>query len=593
MPGTVRAGRDTGVAPLLGPTPGRPRAERYQIREDETGRWLSCVEAPTVRVRIERGKTVSESTARSAEAGSIFLDGAAQAPPFVDSKRAVYNLDHHEGCVRAFTLATCEQALILVRRLADLRRRDFDVHANDADLDTVVAIWVLLNHLRLRNDPQLFRRIVPLVRLEGAIDAHGLDHLDLLPFDQEALARARTWLDGLLEKQSELAGFGDDLLGYVAERLRELDALVYPPTQLEELREIEELKRVPIGVGSIAIVCRSEEGIYEVESQLRRFHGERLGLVVLEKTATRYSVRQLDPSLPVRLEDLYHWLNLLDPAARGRSSGNCWGGSDEIGGSPRGTGTRLSAAQIARAIHRVFEPPAAGRRISQLLRSLCLGTGLMLLSWAAAAALGVWARPGSAPAGLGRLDPVLGGGLLLLLLAGGGWLVSGIRHPGLYGLRRPSGRDWWALLPLALAAGAAGGVLAPRLEPLDPDRAAQGQLLAALLLLPLGAEMLFRGQVLGGLAWVYELQRPGGEWLISAPVFWSSLVYTPWCMMPWLLGPLGPWPLDATRLALSAAGGFGFGLVAGVARERSESLLVPILFHLLAAAGAVAATTFL
>jgi hypothetical protein len=66
-------------------------------------------------VRIKRGFCLTASAAQSAAPGSIFLDGAAQAGPFMDTRREVYNLDHHEGCVRPFTLATCEQALVLVR----------------------------------------------------------------------------------------------------------------------------------------------------------------------------------------------------------------------------------------------------------------------------------------------------------------------------------------------------------------------------------------------------------------------------------------------------------------------------------------------
>ena len=33
---------------------------------------------------------------------------------YLDNSSKLYNLDHHEGCERAFTLATCEQALLMV-----------------------------------------------------------------------------------------------------------------------------------------------------------------------------------------------------------------------------------------------------------------------------------------------------------------------------------------------------------------------------------------------------------------------------------------------------------------------------------------------
>src|SRR5207253_4713300 len=134
----------------------------------------------TVTIRIKHGFCVTASAARSFASGSIFLDGAAQGEPFIDPKRQVYNLDHHEGCVRAFTLATCEQAMVLIRKGLDLRKRDWTVYANDADLDTVLAIWVLLNHLRLNDrSPETRARGMPLVRLQGVIDAQGLDMQDM------------------------------------------------------------------------------------------------------------------------------------------------------------------------------------------------------------------------------------------------------------------------------------------------------------------------------------------------------------------------------------------------------------------------------
>jgi len=64
------------------PLPGRGAAEpalpdRYRIKRDDTGAVLTCVEAPTVSVRVQHGFTVTAAAARSAAPGSVFLDGAA------------------------------------------------------------------------------------------------------------------------------------------------------------------------------------------------------------------------------------------------------------------------------------------------------------------------------------------------------------------------------------------------------------------------------------------------------------------------------------------------------------------------------------
>ncbi|MGB6364646.1 MAG: hypothetical protein WBG64_18430, partial [Thermoanaerobaculia bacterium] len=54
---------------------------RYFIKEDEEGRFLSCLEAPEVKVRIDRSLSFSAGAVRKAPDGTIFLDGVAQGEP--------------------------------------------------------------------------------------------------------------------------------------------------------------------------------------------------------------------------------------------------------------------------------------------------------------------------------------------------------------------------------------------------------------------------------------------------------------------------------------------------------------------------------
>ena len=303
--------------------------DRYRVKLDDTGAVLTCVEAPTVSVRVQRGLTVTAAAARSAAPGSIFLDGAAQGEPFLDPKREVYNLDHHEGCVRSFLLATCEQSMVLIRKGLDLRKREWTVYANDADLDTVLAIWVLLNHLRLDDRGTETRaRVMPLVRLQGVIDAQGLDMQDMSALPPELLAEIHGCIDELREPELALKRRGrwgeSDLLGYTADRLRAIDRLVYSPTHFDDVTDIDQLARVEIANGSVAVVCRSKAGIYEVERQLRRLHGKRLGVIVLRTSASTYTLRLVNPYLPTSLERVYTYLNLVDPGAGGHRSANRW-----------------------------------------------------------------------------------------------------------------------------------------------------------------------------------------------------------------------------------------------------------------------------
>ena len=123
--------------------------ERYIIKTSGDERVLICLEAPNLNVHMESGLSVTGSVARKSPGGTIFLDGVAQCEPFMDHERQVYNLDHHEGCVRAFTLATCEQTLVMYMKGLDLQGREWNIFANEPDLDTLLAIWILLNHARI------------------------------------------------------------------------------------------------------------------------------------------------------------------------------------------------------------------------------------------------------------------------------------------------------------------------------------------------------------------------------------------------------------------------------------------------------------
>src|SRR4030095_6941903 len=132
-----------------------------------------------------------------------------------------------------------------------------------------------------------------------------------------------------------------DLPDYIANQLRAVDDLVYAPEDFSGLHEIDELSRARIADRSIALVCRSNAGFDEVQRQLQKVYGQRLGILIFEDGPSSYRVRCVDRNLLGTLKHAYERLNLLDPAVTG-SSGNRWSGSDEGGASPRKTGTGLT-----------------------------------------------------------------------------------------------------------------------------------------------------------------------------------------------------------------------------------------------------------
>jgi hypothetical protein len=168
-------------------------------------------------------------------------------------------------------------------------------------------------------------------------------------------------------------------------------------------------------------------------------------------------------------------------------------------------------------------------------------------------------------------------------------LCAGRRRPGLYGLRPPALRDSWRALPLALLGAAAGGVWLPRETALAADAPSAAAALLALLpalLLVAPVEIIFRGLAHGLLGAHHRMQQPGGGWFVSLPVAASALLYAgaaavcggaPVVLTGWL-------PASWPAALLPLAGALLFGVAAGLVRERSESVVTPILLHALCAA---------
>ena len=550
---------------------------RYSIRAKGEERVLVCSESPTISVRIKPGMSVSAVAALKAPSGTIYLDGAAQGGPFLNNEKDLLNLDHHEGCVRAFTLATCEQAMVAVRRGLDLQKRDWVVWANEPDLDTLLAIWILFNHMRLNDeDPEIRTRVMPLVRLEGTIDVHGLEMQELCGFPPEIQASVSGDLERLRSREVQLKKEErwkeSDFLEYAADILRAIDAMIYSSRHFEKVIHVEELARAVTGDNQLAIAYRSGRGIYELEPYLRRLHGKRLGVIILQQDPTTYTLRLVNPFLPATLDRVYERLNLVDSSAGRWRSANRWGGSGEIGGSPRATGTALTPQQIAQACAQVFVRPTAKQQFGTVALAFLLTIGVMGVSMLVTYILGWLQHPdGSIESYFqDRAEIFIG---VLMAFSGVLVLMALRRGPRLFGLCMPTGFDWLLLFPTALLGGLAGGAwILGGSWWYPPFAHPPWNKFIMLMGAPVVAEILFRGIVHGITAQNFLTQRTGGRWFLSWPVLLSSLLYGLWSLLPLLHFP-------AQDAALTFIAALLFGISNGMIRERSESLLPCFIIH--------------
>lgn len=338
-----------------------PTGGRYHEVADGRTRALVCGNASNIALRIVPGLTVTARRRRWYPQRTIFLDGVYGGPPFCDNQARHYSLDHHAGCIRGFTLSTCEQAVVMLLQGLPLGVGDWNVYVNDPDLDSLLAAWVLLNHQDLlASERALLRAAMPVIRLEGVIDAHGIDMELLAALPEDVHARTRARIDELMTRERELkskgAWFGADWVEYAKDMLGALDAALLPEATLAELARNQESERAALG-DRIAVLVQSREGIYAVEARLKQRYGGQLGLIILDQGGGRFTLRQVDTFLHKDLNAVYRALNRQDPAARPSGDPpNVWGGSGNIGGSPRASGTQLTGHQILAIIRAVLGP---------------------------------------------------------------------------------------------------------------------------------------------------------------------------------------------------------------------------------------------
>ncbi|MEM7410786.1 MAG: hypothetical protein AAF430_11170 [Myxococcota bacterium] len=594
----LRPARATGApAPLAkAPQPASEIPERYAIREKEGDRALVCDEAPRLRVILDPEMAASRSDAGALGERVILLDGAGSFGPLLDTDRQLYNLDHHAGCERLFTLATCEQALLLVASGLDLGSGDWTLYANDPDLDTILALWCLLNHRRVRElRPEARDVLLPLLRFEGAIDANGLSLAQWCGLPSHSLAAAQRNVDALVAREKALRQAGawnrKDPTSYTLEMLRAVDAMVYQGEDFGDYTRVEEIYgHVEIAPGSVAVVCRDRSGIYTVEQLLKTRWGDQLSVIALENQPGVYTLRRVNSLAGPDLEPAYALLNRIDPAVDGRPVGKRWGGSQDIGGSPRPRGTQLASAEVLEILSRAYERPSRWSRLGRMITAFAVGI-MFLGFWPLAAALpsleGIGAAdPAYSPAfELGKI------GLLALAIGTVATRAAARWRPWVFGWRAPAPGRWAWLAPAVFLCALPVRGWTP-LTIGDTPLEILAALVAGALTLT-AAEVWFRGLVHGMLSVDEPVQHPGGPWWLSRATWVSALAYaavTSAFSIPTFFGTgLEQLGLSSREmLAFVASSALLGGLALGVIRERSLSIGPGIALQLVGGLGALA-----
>ncbi len=306
---------------------------------------------------MERGLTIEQSDRLNYPRQSVFLDGVFGGPAFLDNEHRQYSLDHHAGCVRAFTLATCEQACVMLMQRLPLWDGEWHVYVNEPDLDSLLAAWVLLNHYALAHDGYaLLRKVMPLIRVEGVIDAYGFDKALLSGLPRRIYEAKKKRIEKLRRSERALREKGEwgtaDLTVFSRAQMERMDGELFPRGR-PRIMGVES-QNLSLPTRKLAMLVQSQRGIYEIEELLKEKHAEELAVIVLDSGYGRITVRLVDAFMPRNLVAAYSALNLRDPRVKAGDDTNVWGGSDEIGGAPRRTGTGLSGAEVLDTISRTL-----------------------------------------------------------------------------------------------------------------------------------------------------------------------------------------------------------------------------------------------
>lgn len=566
--------------------------DRYRIKKLDDATVLTCLESPNLVVRVQRGKVIGAQAARKSPERTIFLDGAAAGEPFMDHERQVYNLDHHEGVERSITLATCEQALIMVRKGLNLKEKNWTIYSNEPDLDTIFAIWLLLNHLHISPErSHVFSEIVPLVRLEGMIDSLGLEHTDLLAFPPELLEKTRRKLERLREDELLLKKEGRwneaDATTYTCSMLKKLDNIIFRVSDFRDFKGVVEIARADITRLDTAVMYHCDMGIYELEEYITRLYGKKPTFIFLQRDRRHYTVRKGDMFSPLKTERLYEILNAFDPAVSGQDPENRWGGSTDIGGSPRTTGTALSSSRIMELCARAFFEVDPVLKARLLISSVLTGVVPQMLGWVVL--LGGMMTP--------RLESVVtvpfglstGVFAAILLLVAALLYLYGVRpQRTAFGFRLPAGWEWLRWLPLPALFAAAGGLWIPLQYHLTGGPV---QWLFGAIFLPLLSALLYFSIIHGRLIAFFPIERYAGPWFISIPALFTALSYAAGgFLLPietYRFVDLAPMQDGWSGHLVILPGYFLYGLSLAILRERTESILPVFAAHVLICAAAM------
>ena len=262
---------------------------------------------------------------------SIAIDGAV-AGPALDTENNRYSFDHHAGCFRFCTQASCEQARTAI--LLGLNPEKFNLYLNDCDTDVCMTVWLLQNPDRIKEP-----LVIKLVNAIGIVDSHaGAICIN-------GMTKTVEWVSSVevdfKRDKSNYENLSNGNLRHILDAtLRRIDQYVDGEAAIDiSKQEVHNEYKILRNENDYIVVQSENSHIY---STLYAAGFNKIVLVrPLENGSLAVSIAKRSDFVDnFNLNKMYEKLNQIEPG---------WGGGSSIGGAPRnadGTRSKLKLEQI-------------------------------------------------------------------------------------------------------------------------------------------------------------------------------------------------------------------------------------------------------
>lgn len=270
---------------------------------------------------------------------SVALDGFVQGPQ-LDTENHRYSFDHHHGCLRFCTTATCMQVWTAI--MGGLDPAQYTIFCNDADIDVALSLWLLKNPDRCSE---------PLVK--KIVDAVGLGDMHAGAIPLNGIAKAVEWIsapqtDSL--KNGDYHKLSNDGLMTIMESILHRISLYVEGEASAEIadRDSSVTFEIKSNENGWVLVESADPHVYSAIWKagfdrvvlLRPQEDNSLAISVAKRT-------EFIDNFP--LEKIYQELNKIEPG---------WGGGSTIGGAPRnadGSRSKLPLKTIVEVVNACIE----------------------------------------------------------------------------------------------------------------------------------------------------------------------------------------------------------------------------------------------